>query len=173
MKILLLVVLLAVVVVISGCTTGKVVEKPVVGSNVGDVAPDFTVKTTEGNIIGLSDFVDSEKPLLLYFGATWCSSCWADLGIAKKVYPEFQDKIGFLYVSLDLGEDENIISTYKEKKGYPWDLAPGDKETLKNYNAVTTTTKYAINKEGKIIYKGYGVFEEKNWRNLFLALLEN
>ncbi|HLD57918.1 MAG TPA: redoxin domain-containing protein [archaeon] len=171
---ILLILLLASVVFISGCaTTGKVAdETSMVGSNVGNIAPDFTVTTTDGKIVKLADFV-GEKPLLLYFGATWCSSCWADLGIAKKVYPEFQEKVGFQYVSLDLGEDENIISNYKTKRGYTWDLASGSQKILKDYNAVTTTTKYAINRKGKIIYKGYGVFEEKDWRNLFTALLES
>ncbi len=176
MRALLLIILLAVVVVVSGCaTSGKVVEDTsmVVGSNTGNKAPDFTFKTTSNNVVKLGDFVDSKKPFVFYFGATWCSSCWADLGIAKKVYPEFQDKIGFVYMSLDLGEDESIVKNYKAKKGYPWDLAIGDQKVLKDYNAVTTTTKYAINKDGVIIYKGYGVFEEKDWRNLFLALLEN
>lgn len=168
----LLIVLIAAIVFVSGCTTGKIADSPhATGSNVGDKAPDFTVTTTNNRTVKLADFV-GQRPLILYFGATWCSSCWADLGIAKKVYPEFQDKVGFQYVSLDLGEDENIVRDYKARKGYTWDLAAGDQRILRDYNAVTTTTKYAINKDGTIIYKGVGVFEEKDWRNLFTALLE-
>ena len=38
---------------------------------VGDEPYNFTVVTTEGKAIRLSDFIEDKKPVIVYFFATW------------------------------------------------------------------------------------------------------
>jgi len=42
-----------------------------VGAGIGDLAPDFTVRTVDGQIISLSGLLAEKKPVLLYFFASW------------------------------------------------------------------------------------------------------
>ena len=173
----LLIILLAAIVLVSGCSTGKVTDAPKIsgqngiGNNVGDFAPDFSVTATDGKIVNLNGITKNNKPIVLYFGATWCPFCSEDLGVAKSVYPKYQKDIEFLYIDLDIGETSELLEKYKEKKGFIGDFAAGYRQVLSDYSAIRTTTKYAIDKTGKIIYKGSGVFTEKDWQNLFDALL--
>lgn len=42
-----------------------------VGSSVGDLAPDFTVETVDGETVTLSELRGQGKSVLLYFFASW------------------------------------------------------------------------------------------------------
>lgn len=42
-----------------------------VGAGIGDRAPDFTVRTVDGQIISLAGLLAEKKPVLLYFFASW------------------------------------------------------------------------------------------------------
>ncbi len=176
MRKIFLVILLTSIVFVSGCTTGKVVDNSnaqdsiKVGSNVGDKAPNFIVTTTEDRTVSLSEFTKKSKPVVLYFFATWCPYCTEELTQLKNVYPEYKDKVDFVAVDLDLGENHQIIEKYKTKRGYLGYFATGSRDILSAYNVVRTTTKYGIDKDGTIIYKGEGELTPENWKTLFSEL---
>lgn len=139
---------------------------------VGDAPYDFVVITTEGKAVRLNDFIENKKPVIIYFMATWCPYCARDYAALSKVYNEYEDKVVILSISLDLNEDLNILREYKKK--YPalqkTMFAPGQNEILVNYRITKTTTKYAIDKNGKLIYIGAGAFDEEQWKVLLEAL---
>lgn len=141
---------------------------------VGDAPYDFVVVTTEGKAVRLYDFIENKKPIIVYFMATWCPWCAKDYAALSKVYKNYEDKVSILSISLDLNEDLNILREYKKK--YPalqeTMFASGQNEILVNYRITKTTTKYAIDKNGKIIYIGAGAFGEEQWKILLDALLK-
>lgn len=138
---------------------------------IGDIPHDFTIVTTEGKAVRLSDFL-GKKPVIVYFMATWCPYCARDFAELSKVYKDYEDKVAILSISLDLNEDLNLLREYKNK--YPAldkvMFASGQTEILVNYRITKTTTKYAIDKNGKIIYIGSGAFNEEQWKTLLDAL---
>lgn len=139
---------------------------------IGDTPYDFTVVATDGKVIRLSDFLNQQKPVIVYFMATWCPFCARDYAALSKVYRDYEDKVSVVSISLDLSEDLNILREYKKK--YPElqkiKFAAGQTEVLVNYRATRTTTKYAIGKNGKIIYIGAGAFDEGQWKVLLNEL---
>ena len=139
---------------------------------IGDTPPDFTVVTTEGKVVRLKDFIDNKKPVIVYFMATWCPWCAKDYAALSKVYKDYEDKVSIVSISLDLSEDLNILMEYKKR--YPKlqkvMFASGQTEILVNYRVTKTTTKYAIDRNGKIIYAGFGAFSEAQWKILLDAL---
>jgi len=139
---------------------------------IGDAPYDFTVVTTEGKAVRLSDFIENKKPVIVYFFATWCPWCAKDYAALSKVYKEYEDKISIISISLDLNEDLIELKEYKNK--YPelknTMFALGQTEILVNYRITKTTTKYAIDRNGKILYIGAGAFDEEQWKQLLDAL---
>lgn len=143
-----------------------------IGNQVENIPYDFVVVTTEGKAVRLNDFIENKKPIIVYFMATWCQWCAKDYAALSKVYPDYEDKVSILSISLDLNEDLNILREYKKK--YPelqnTMFAPGQYEILSNYKVTKTTTKYVIDRNGKIIYIGTGAFNEEQWKTLLEAL---
>jgi len=153
---------------------GQAVAAPAsnVGTNRGDIAPDFTVKTIDGKTLSLSELT-SDKPTVLYFFATWCPNCARDLAAVKDIYPRYSDKVNFLAIDIDQKESESKIEDYKQRMGLP-DVyfAAGDRNVLASYNVIYTTTKYFIGKNREILNKGVGGVDQNTWEQIFKSLAQ-
>ena len=141
-----------------------------VGNTKGFTAPDFTIKTIDGDTVSLQQLT-SEKPTLLYFWATWCPYCKNDLAAAEKVYPDYKDKVNFLAIDLDSRETVKQIADYRKRYGHDLlQFAVADVKVLKDYSITYTTTKIAIAKSRLILWRGSGEVDEKTWRILLDGL---
>ena len=170
---------------ITACSSSKTGHQVPVSSNVisqqatvgidkGQIPPDFIITTIDGRQYRLSQFKEENKPVLLYFWASWCPYCSRDFDVVKGIYPKYSDKVTFLAIDLDLNEDKELIKNYKDRKGLNGiDFATGKSNVLSDYAIKYTTTKYAIAKNGVILYKGSGVFNEQQWEVLFNALVNS
>jgi len=179
----LLIGLLVLMIFVYGCTGGGYspkgssspnVQGQVVGGkvgvNLGNVAPDFTLTTTEGKTLRLSELT-KDKATVLYFFATWCPNCARDLAAVKDVYPQYADKVNFLAVDIDSRESVSQIASYKQRMGLPdIDFAPSDRKILSDYNVVYTTTKFFIGKDGTILNKGVGGIDANTWHQVFRSM---
>lgn len=155
-------------------TTGNSVQQASFGISKGQLPPDFTINTIDGKQYRLSQFREENKPVLLYFWASWCPFCSKYFGVVKSIYPKYADKVTFLAIDLDLNENAELIRNYKNTKGLEGiDFAEGLRNVLSDYAIKYTTTKYAIGKDGLILYKGSGVFNEQQWEILFNALVNS
>jgi len=161
-------------VAVSGNSVTQQEVQASVGIDKGQLPPDFTIKTIDGKEYRLSQFAEQNKPVLLYFWATWCPFCRRDFSIVKNIYPKYTDKVAFLAIDLDTSENAQIIQQYKNELGLEGiDFATGNGKVLSDYQITRTTTKYAIGKNGLILYKGSGVFNEQQWEVLFNALVSS
>lgn len=154
--------------------SSNAVEQQSIGIERGQIPPDFTIITIDGKEYRLSQFKEENKPVLLYFWATWCPFCRRDFSIVRNVYPKYADKVTFLAIDLDTKETAEYIQQYKDVMGLNGiDFAIGNGRILTDYQITHTTTKYAIDKNGLILYKGSGVFNEQQWEILFNGLVES
>lgn len=140
----------------------------VIGTRVGQSPSDFVVISTEGKSVRLYDLIEQKKPIVVYFMATWCPWCAKDYAALSKVYRKYGDNITFISISLDLSEDFLELREYKKK--YPelqkTIFAQGKEEILIDYGITKTTTKYAIGRNGTIVYRTIGAFDEEQWETL-------
>ena len=85
--------------------------------SVGGIAPDFTLKNPEGELISLYSI--KAKVKILDFWASWCAPCRAENPNVKKVYEKYHDVgLEILSVSLD-NKKERWIEAIKQD-GLPW-----------------------------------------------------
>ena len=70
----------------AGTSTSGLIPAP----QQGFLAPDFELKTTEGETIKLSDL--SGQAVLVNLWATWCPPCRAEMPAIEKVYTEYKDQ---------------------------------------------------------------------------------
>jgi len=142
-----------------------------VGLEIGDKAPDFSVTTSDGQILRLRDFTSQKKPVILYFWATWCPFCRAEMKTLDSIYPMYKDRVSLVAIDLDTGETLEQIRDYKLQNHHDWIFTNGNVDILKNYNIRSTTTKYVIDSNGFIVTKGVGIISEDKWHQAFKMAL--
>ncbi len=120
--------------------------------SVGTVAPDFTVKDTNGSTVTLSQF--KGKTVVLYFyPKDDTPGCTKEAQSFRDAYDEYQGKdMVVLGVSMD---DEASHKAFTEKYGLPFQLlADVDGAITKAYDveggAYPKRVTYIIDSEGKI-----------------------
>ncbi|HSB03455.1 MAG TPA: TlpA disulfide reductase family protein, partial [Anaerolineales bacterium] len=65
----------------------------------GFLAPDFELKTPEGESVKLSDL--RGQAVLVNLWATWCPPCRAEMQTIEKVYQEYKDR-GFIVLAVNM-----------------------------------------------------------------------
>jgi cytochrome c biogenesis protein CcmG/thiol:disulfide interchange protein DsbE len=82
-------------------TTGGGIPAPMQGFQ----APDFELKTLQGNPIQLSAL--RGKPVLLSLWASWCPPCKAEMPAFEQVYRQYADQ-GFTVLAVNASNQDNL-----------------------------------------------------------------
>lgn len=124
----------------------------------GDSAPQFELKSIEGNTESLAAYAG--RPILLHFFASWCSSCREEfpslIRFAKKA--ENPD-IAILAIAEDRDEKSVIKFLGNAKSGFPILI---DKEgfVADSYYSYGVPETFLIGKDGTIFWRNDGPI---NW----------
>lgn len=125
-------------------------------SQIGQAAPDFTVKDSERSVT-LSQF--RGKTVLLNFWATWCPPCVEEMPSMVQLQQQLGEDVVILAVSADVDEDAYKKFTATRTRGL---LTVNDKENKANalYNSYQFPETYVIDKNGVVVRKFIG---PQNW----------
>lgn len=132
------------------------------GLALGEVAPNFELKTLEGETAKLSDY--RGKKVILNFWATWCPPCRAEMPHMQKYYEKQakEDNVEILAVNLTTVDHgmEKITSFVSEYElSFPILLDSGG-EMGAVYQAVTIPTSYILDAKGRVQSKFVGPMDQ-------------
>lgn len=119
----------------------------------------FSLKDLNGNQISLSDY--KEKPVLLFFWATWCISCKEDILLLEKFSEGRRDQLTILTIVID-GERERRVKRIIEKYKITLPVLLVLKEKILDQYGVWgwVPVTFLIDKEGLIVGKIVG---QRDW----------
>ena len=120
---------------------------------VGDMAPDFEMKLTDGSRVKLSDL--RGKVVMLQFTASWCGVCRKEMPhIEKEIWQVHKNK-DFALFGLDRDEPIEKAETLIKKTGITYPIALDDEAKIFTKFADKesgVTRNVIIDREGKIIF---------------------
>lgn len=112
-------------------------------------APNFTLTTTDGRTISLSDY--KGKNIYLNFWATWCPPCKLEMPEIEKLYNETKSS-DLVILTVNLGEDKKTVTNFMKNKNYDFiTLLDSQQAVAGLYNVVSIPTSYFIDKSGNLV----------------------
>jgi peroxiredoxin len=126
------------------------------GNRIGNMAPDFTLKTADDRDIKLSDY--RGKNIILNFWATWCGPCRMEMSALQSIHEKWgKADVVLLAVNTQDGFDES--RSYAKTNGLTFTIPvdiPGKVAEL--YGVRGLPTSYFINSDGVIASIKIGPF---------------
>ncbi|WP_338751520.1 TlpA disulfide reductase family protein [Bacillus sp. FJAT-52991] len=142
------------------------------GIDVGEKAPDFTVKTIQGEEVSLSDY--EGKKVILNFWATWCPPCKAEMPHMQKYYEKEAEKNNVEILAVNLTKNDKgkeTVADFVKQYGLTFPILLDEEGTLgEQYQAFTIPTTYVLNTDGTVHQKIVGPMDEAMMEQLVSEL---
>lgn len=124
----------------------------------GDLAPDFTAQTMDGEQVRLSDL--KGQGVLINFWASWCKPCKDEMPAIERRYQKHKEK-GLTVLAVNVGESPLTVQGFVRgfDLSFPILLDP-EKEVTKLYNIGPLPASLFIDPDGKIYRKVTGQMSE-------------
>ena len=120
---------------------------------IGDMAPDFTMRLTNGAEVKLSDL--RGKIVMLQFTASWCVVCRKEMPfIERDIWKKHKDNPNFRLYGIDRDEPLETVVKFAKQTGvtYPLGLDPGaDIFALYADRKAGITRNVIIDRDGRIV----------------------
>lgn len=120
------------------------------GAKEGDHAPDFTLPSTTGRQVSLSEFEGG--PVMVYFWASWCGSCTFDLADIERVASREAER-GLTTITVNIGEEPGYVESFvrAEVPDYSFIVATdASLDTFRTYRILSFPTTFFIDRDGVI-----------------------
>ncbi|MFG4003953.1 alkyl hydroperoxide reductase [Flavobacterium aquidurense] len=125
----------------------------VVGTDVGDIAPEIDLPDTKGNNIALSSL--RGELVLIDFWASWCGPCIKEQPELIKLNNTYTGKFSIYSVSMDTKKTLWLAAIAKQK--LPWtqvsDLKYWNSPVVGDYKLQSVPLNFLIDKNGIILAK--------------------
>ena len=136
-------------------------------------APDFEVETIEGETISLQQSLADDKPVVIYFTASWCPTCARNWPVLSELYPEYEDRLTIVSISIDPTDDHAVMTKLAEEQGFTFPSTVGHPEIMLDFGVTGQATTVGVNREGYIEFMKEGAFSASEYRELFDGLATN
>ncbi len=140
----------------------------------GDVIHDFTVTDSNGNVITLSELLETKKMVMLNYWYEGCGNCANEFPVINKVYSAYKDEIEILALNDYASDTKATVEGYREYIGVDLEMPlckignTDNDMTLSKYDSVGYPTTVIIDRYGVICLVEVGaVLGESKWKNLF------
>ena len=124
----------------------------------GKAAPGFTLVSTDGKRVSLSDF--KGQPVLVNFWATWCGPCKLEMPWLEEFSTKYKAQ-GLVVLGMDEDEDQGATEVAKAARriGVSYPILMPDKagKTPKAYGGIDYTPEtFYVGRDGKVVAVSVG-----------------
>lgn len=135
-------------------------------------APNFEVSTVEGDTVSLQKSMNENKPLVVYFTASWCPICAKNWPVLSKLYPEYKDRLNLVAIGIDPTDDEEVMRELSKEEGFTFPVTRGEPDIMRAFGVQSQATTVGVNTDGTIAFqKNKTALSEEEYRELFDQLV--
>lgn len=135
-------------------------------------APDFTVTTISGEEVSLKKSLENNKPMVVYFTASWCPICAKNWPVLSEVYPEYKDKLNLVAIGIDPTDTKEVMTKLAKEKNFTYPTTWGHPDIMIDFGVESQATTVGINREGYIAFqKNKTALSADEYRSLFDELV--
>ena len=106
-----------------------------------------------------SEVIQSAKPVLVDFWATWCKPCVRELPSLENLQSNFNAE-NFEIIAIHIGQTKDQVRSFLTEQGISLNVLIDEDITLSNWMVEAIPTTFLVNKEGIVEYRYVG---EKYW----------
>lgn len=135
-------------------------------------APDFEVTTIDDQKISLEKSLAENKPTIIYFTASWCPMCAKNWPAIAEVYPDYEDRVNFVAISIDPTDEKEVMTKLAKEKNLDFPLVKGTPQVMIDFGVDSQATTVGVNEDGYVEFqKDKAVLTADEYRDLFEQLL--
>lgn len=135
-----------------------------VGTTVGDLAPNFSGTTVEGETVALSDL--KGKVVLVNIFASWCGPCRVEAPHLVEVYDSI-DREKFEFVGLNLQETPGAVEGFRDDFFIDFPLVLNEGGDLTNiYTPIGLPTSWFIDQDGVVQFVFSGPMTKESLQSI-------
>ena len=121
---------------------------------VGDIAPDFEVRTDSGFTLARSNY--GGKVLVLNFWATWCPPCVQEVPMLQAIHEQFKDA-GVVVLGVSVDKNEAKYKEFLRRFGVGYQTSRDPQGKVGDiYGTYKYPETYVIDPNGKVVQKIIG-----------------
>ena len=117
-------------------------------------APDFALRTLDGEVVSLSDF--EGRAVQLHFWATWCGVCGREHAALEAVNASTNDERALLTIAVDSGSAADVAA-YAEEHGLSYAIALDEGSVSSAYRVSAFPTNYYLDRDHRIVGRDVGM----------------
>ncbi|MBM3735616.1 MAG: TlpA family protein disulfide reductase [Acidobacteria bacterium] len=120
---------------------------------VGDRAPEFSIRADNGMRISLSSF--GGKVLVLNFWATWCPPCVKETPALEQLHRELKDR-GLVVMGISIDKKEEKYKSFLKRFGVTFLTARDESASISDSFGTYRVPETYVIKDGKVVQKIIG-----------------
>jgi cytochrome c biogenesis protein CcmG, thiol:disulfide interchange protein DsbE len=136
-------------------TASPTADRPIVGVEVGQIAPDFALQSLDGKTIHLSDF--RGQPVWINFWASWCPPCRDEMPRLEGSFLSHEAD-GLVILGVAVRDSPADARAFVKKVGVTYPIVLDEPGMIADqYRAVALPVHYWIDRDG--IVRGWAIGE--------------
>jgi cytochrome c biogenesis protein CcmG/thiol:disulfide interchange protein DsbE len=134
---------------------------------IGQQAPEFTLKNLNGDKIKLMD-LSHKGTVLVNFWASWCAPCKEEVPTLNQIQQKYKDR-GLTVVGVSVEDPAPAVVSFMKRHNVQYSvLLDSDGRVSRRYGLIGFPTNILIDRQGKIVFLRPGLIDEKE----MVAMLE-
>ncbi len=117
----------------------------------GQILPDFTAKTWDGNTFTLSESLKTHDLVLINFWATWCGPCRMEFPYLEQAWEAYGDRVDVVALSVEPGDSFSTLKSFAKENGLNFAIGRDDNGMFDSMGGMYIPTTLIVNKDRRVV----------------------